>query len=184
MASPLFTPSDLTELQITHANIHKKRMADKLEVTVKATVAKAAAIIRERSKDIMERLKDDIVSGTTYPYAWAEVFEFISYDFSKLPMHGNTVYPYLPNMTYNQAAAFYNKANEEAEPSGHTSMWVIWRHTDFRTRLLEELQLDPAHFKFKNLATPLHCCARLFRRSDELDDITEYLNTLHLVYTA
>jgi len=182
MTSPLFTPSALTELQTTHINVCKKIQADKLAAAVKATVARAAHLIRNNSNNIMDALKNDIVSAKTHPYAWAKVFEFISYDFGKLPMKGNSVYPYLPNMTYNEAAAFYNRnTNSEFETTSF-SMWVIWRHTDFRTRLLEELQLDPAHFQFKNIAQPLECCARLFRREDELDIITEYLNEMYLVY--
>ena len=34
------------------------------------------------------------------------------------------------------------------------SMWKIYRHTDFCTKLLSRLGLDPTHFGFKNLSYP------------------------------
>jgi hypothetical protein len=58
-------------------------------------------------------------------------------------------------------------------------MWRIYSSTDFRQRLLAELGLDPLHFDFKNLSEIVSADERLFKD----DEIIEYRNKVHLVYT-
>ena len=165
----------------------KRFRANKLEPYVKEAVTHYASIIRAKKAQILESLRDDMrimiapsgISSEKRQF-WAEVFQWYSYDFRKLPMGGNTVQwaPGQAGLTYSEVV-LGDETRVFTDDMTSVSLWILYRHTDFCARLLKELQLDPKHFQFKNLGQPLDGASRKFN----MDTIIEYMNTMHLVYT-
>jgi len=188
MSSPLFTTADLSHLNATHTMARKIMRANKLAPYVREAVSHYATIIRAKKAQILEHLKADMMTmtapaGSDKRQYWAAVFDWYSFDFSKLPMGDNTVQwaPGQAGMTYNEVVA--DISHMYIEDMTSVSMWILYRHTDFCARLLDELQLDPKHFQFKNLGQPLEDASRKFRMENERDTITEYMYIMNLVYT-
>lgn len=164
----------------------KQMRANKLEPYVKEAVTHYASIIRAKKPQILERLRADMMTMTVPSgfcsekrQFWAEVFEWYSYDFRKLPMGGNTVQwaPGQAGLTYNELV-LGDETRVFTDDMTSVSLWILYRHTDFCARLLKELQLDPKHFQFKNLGSEMADASRKFN----MDTITEYMNTMNLVY--
>ena len=185
MLSSFFTTADMSHLNATHHMARKQMRANKLEPYVKEAVTHYASIIRAEKTQILERLRADMMTmttpaGTEKRQFWAEVFEWYSYDFRKLPMGGNTVQwaPGQAGLTYSEVV-LGDETRVFTDDMTSVSLWILYRHTDFCARLLKELQLDPKHFQFKNLGQELDGASRKFR----MDTIIEYMNTMNLVYT-
>jgi hypothetical protein len=187
MSSSFFTTADMSHLNAVHHMARKQMRANQLEPYVKEAVTHYASIIRAKKPQILERLRADMMTMTVPSSSekrqfWAAVFEWYSYDFSKLHMGGNTIQraPGQAGLTYNELVA--DISHMYIDDMTSMSMWILYRHTDFCARLLKELQLDPKHFQFKNLGEQLVGASRKFRMENELDTITEYINTMNLVY--
>lgn len=179
----LFTPAQMTELVADRRKIREKKMADRLEPFVDRAVKFYAEQVRPASQRILDDLK----------YSnWSFAFEFNSYDFGALKgrefrlksstsdMRGLTARQVIYERDH--CGAMFAALRPDGEPCAANvdlvSMWVLYRHTDFRQRLLAELGLDPLHFEFKNLSKFAPVEDRLFAG----DEIIEYRNKVHLVY--
>jgi hypothetical protein len=171
----LFTPNQMNELKEDRYKIHEKKMAEKLSMYVPFALTHYAEQMRPASQRILDDLK----------YSdWAYAFEFNSYDFRNIPGGGHAVWKEVTT-DVKHYLTYYGLVSA-SDPCGtmfgmghaEETMWSIWRWTDFRTRLLTELGLDPEHFEFKNLAGVVSGDERLFK--DDL--ITEYRNKVQLVY--
>jgi hypothetical protein len=179
----------MSHLNATHHMARKQMRANQLEPYVKEAVTHYASIIRAKKTQILERLKADMMTmtapaGSEKRQFWAQVFEWYSYDFRKLPMGGNTVQwaPGQAGLTYSEVV-LGDETRVFTDDMTSVSMWILYRHTDFCARLLKELELNPKHFQFKNLGGELEGASRKFRMENELDTITEYMNIMNLVYT-
>ena len=179
----LFTPAQMTELVADRRKIREKKMADRLEPFVDRAVKFYAEQVRPASQRILDDLK----------YSnWSFAFEFNSYDFGALKgrefrlkswtsdMRGLTARQVIYERDH--CGAMFAALRSDGQPCAAdvdlVSMWVLYRHTDFRQRLLAELGLDPLHFEFKNLSEFAPVEDRLF----EDGEIIEYRNKVHLVY--
>lgn len=181
----LFTPIQMNELKEDRYKIHAKKMAERLDPFATLAVTFYAEQMRPASQRILDDLK----------YSdWAYAFEFNSYDFREIHGRGHALGDWprtgtvLKRLDYDD---YYNTSHydiiRKRDPCGTMfsiglateTMWGIWRWTDFRKRLLAELGLDPEHFEFKLLTVVTSGKERLFRN----DDIPEYRNKIHLVYT-
>jgi hypothetical protein len=172
----LFTPNQMNELKEDRYKVHAKKMAERLE----PFVAVAVKFYAEQMRPASQRILDDLKYSD-----WAYAFEFNSYDFRNIPGGGHAVPQEQVDRDLKHYFSYYDLISA-SDPcgtifGGHDTkemMWSIWRWTDFRTRLLAELGLDPEHFDFKNLAGVVSGDPRLFK--DDL--ITEYRNKVHIVY--
>lgn len=172
----LFTPSQMNELKEDRYKIHAKKMAERLE----PFVAVAVKFYAEQMRPASQRILDDLKYSD-----WAYAFEFNSYDFRNIPGGGHVVPQEQVDTDLKHYFSYYDLISA-SDPCGtmfaighaEETMWSIWRWTDFHTRLLAELGLDPEHFDFKNLAEVVSGDQRLFK--DDL--ITQYRNKIHLVY--
>ena len=180
----LFTPNQMNELVEDRRKIRAEKEAERLEPFVDMAVKFYAEQMRPASQRIIDDLK----------YSnWSLAFEFNSYDFGALngrgfrlkswtrDMRGLTSRQVIYERDHCGAMFAALRADGEASTSNDdlVSMWVLYRHTDFRQRLLAELNLDSKHFDFKNLTDFAPVDDRLFAD----DDIIEYRNKVHLVYT-
>lgn len=185
MASPLFSYLDMVKLEVAHNNARKRITSQRLAPEITKMVTEIANHIRNKNNDIMEELKNDMLSKTSScRSAEALAFQFVSYDFSKLFSPSTTMKykAHAKSFEYAvvQAYRVHCKESDVFEMSHSDLMWVIWKYTDFQTRLLKELELDPEHFRFKKHYQPLHDYARLFQHDPE---VNEYINSIYLVYT-
>ena len=185
MASPLFSYLDMVRLEVAHNDARKRIMSQRLAPEITKMVAEIANHIRNKNNDIMKELKNDMLSKTTScRSAEALAFQFVSYDFSKLSSHSTTMKYKHDAKRFQYAVVQVYRANcieiDLFEMSHSDLMWVIWKYTDFQTRLLKELELDPEHFRFKKHYQPMHDYARLFKHDP---DVNEYINSIYLVYT-
>jgi len=185
MASPLFSDLDMINLDIAHLQARRRITSQRLAPEITTMVTEIANHIRNKNNDIMEELKNDMLSKTTScRSAEALVFQFVSYDFSKVfsPTARMQYKEYAKRFDYAVVHAFRANCKESDlfEMSHSNLMWVIWKYTDFQTRLLKELELDPKHFSFKKHYQPLQDYARLF---EHVPEVNEYINSIYLVYT-
>ena len=180
----LFTPAQMTELVADRLKIRAEKQADRL----KSYVDRAVKLYAEKVRPASQRILDDLKYSN-----WAYAFEFNSYDFGALKgrefrlkywshdMRGLTAHQVIYERDH--CGAMFAALRPDGEPCAANvdlvSMWVLYRHTDFRQRLLAELGLDPLHFEFKNLSEFAPVEDRLF----EDGEIIEYRNKVHLVYT-
>ena len=180
----LFTPNQMNELVQDRRKIRAEKKADRMKPFVDTAVKFYACEMRPKSQRIIDDLK----------YSnWSLAFEFNSYDFGALNGRGFRVKSWSRDMRgltaqqviyeRDHCGAMFARLREDGEActanEDLVSMWVLYRHTDFRQRLLAELGLDPLHFDFKNLSEFAPVDDRLFAD----DDIIEYRNKVHLVYT-
>ena len=185
MASPLFSDLDMFKLEAAHINARRRITSQKLAPEITTLVSEIANHIRKKNNDIMEELKNDMLSKTTScRSAEALAFQFVSYDFSKV-LSPSTITKYRAHAKRFEIAVVHAsrancKESDLFEMSHSHLMWVIWKYTDFQTRLLKELELDPEHFSFKKHYQPLPDYARLFQHDPE---VNEYINSIYLVYT-
>ena len=179
----LFTPNQMTELVADRRKIREKKMADRLE----PFVDRAVKLYAEKVRPASQRILDDLKYSN-----WSFAFEFNSYDFGALKgrefrlkrwshdMRGLTAHQVIYERDH--SGAMFAALRADGQPctanEDLVSMWVLYRHTDFRQRLLAELGLDPEHFEFKNLSEFAPVDDRLF----EDGEIIEYRNKVHLVY--
>ena len=182
--APLFTLTQMTELSADRRKIRAEKEAERLKPFVDMAVKFYADNIRPASQRIIDDLK----------YSnWSLAFEFNSYDFGALDGRGFRVKSWSRDMRgltaqqviyeRDHCGAMFARLREDGEActanEDLVSMWALYRHTDFRQRLLAELGLDPLHFDFKNLSEFAPVEDRLFAD----DEIIEYRNKVHLVYT-
>lgn len=179
----LFTPAQMTELVADRRKIREKKVADRLE----PFVDRAVKLYAEKVRPASQRILDDLKYSN-----WSFAFEFNSYDFGALDgrefrlkrwtsdMRGLTARQVIYERDH--CGAMFAALRPDGEPCAAdvdlVSMWVLYRHTNFRQRLLAELGLDPLHFEFKNLSEFAPVEDRLF----EDGEIIEYRNKVHLVY--
>jgi len=185
MASPLFSDLDMINLDIAHLKARKRIMSQRLAPEITTMVTEIANHIRNKNNDIMEELKNDMLSKTSScRSAEALAFQFVSYDFSKV-FSPSAITQYKHDAKrFQYAVVQASRANSNEidifEMSHSHLMWIIWKHTDFQTRLLKELELDPEHFRFKNHYQPLQDYLLLFK---DAPGVNEYMNSIYLVYT-
>ena len=174
----------MTELVADRLKIRAEKQADRL----KSYVDRAVKLYAEKVRPASQRILDDLKYSN-----WSFAFEFNSYDFGALDgrefrlkswtsdMRGLTARQVIYERDH--CGAMFAALRPDGEPCAANvdlvSMWVLYRHTDFRQRLLAELGLDPLHFEFKNLSEFAPVEDRLF----EDGEIIEYRNKVHLVYT-
>jgi len=176
----LFTPQQMCDLFEHRAKIRDQRFKEKLEPVVTVAVDFYAQKIRSESDRILEDLKNS---------NWAPAFQFYSYDFGALPGNGHKLrewmrlktdgeYEYMEFSHYDRlikacplGTVFFNGRNP-------CSMWTIYARTDFRKRLLDELELDPEQFDIKNIASFVPKETSLFKD----DRIIEYTNQMYIFY--
>jgi hypothetical protein len=169
----LFTTTQLTELVEDRRKIRAKKLAEQFEPFVNEAVKFYADQMRPASQRILDDLK----------YTnWSRAFDFHSYDFANIPGQGNWYMP--PDKWVRVFHTHYSKSYMLDPPGtmiviNHecASMWSIWRHTDFRKRLLDELGLDANNFEFKIVTTNAEN-GKLF--NDPV--IPEYRNRVYLAY--
>lgn len=183
----LFTPAQMTELVTDRRKIRAEKEAERLKPFVDTAVKFYACEMRPNSQRIIDDLK----------YSnWSFAFEFKSFDFHNIEGFGHRRSRFGCAMRRSLAddAVLLNNFVSHYDvikfvcPIGtvidhghglHHQMWRIYSSTDFRQRLLAELGLDPLHFDFKNLSEIVSADERLFKD----DEIIEYRNKVHLVYT-
>lgn len=176
----LFTSQQMSEFSEHRAKIRNQRFAEKMKPVVTAAVDFYARKIRPESDRILEDLKKS---------NWAPAFQFYSYDFRDVPGNGHKPmewmrlkadgeYEYMELSHYDRltracplGTVFFNGRNP-------CSMWTIYSRTDFRKRLLAELELDPEQFEIKNIANFMPKDKLLFND----DCIIEYTNQMYIFY--
>ena len=131
-----------------------KMLMKRYQRFVDKAVAQHAENIRYNKLSILNGINAEIDSVPHAKEFWAKTKSFYSYK-----------YP----------AGSIKRINEYdfTDDKGGCSMYTIWAYTDFRNRLLEELKLSPKNFYFKLDSQHIR---------DLPDGITEYYNTIMLVY--
>jgi hypothetical protein len=145
MSTPLFNLSEMHVLNDTHKNAIAEMLRERYTPFVAENVKNFAEDIRDRQSLIMENLKSVLAAVPESKEFWAKTI------------------------------SFYSNVYERGMPhrADDNNTYQIWAYTDFRTRLLEELQLDPKKFSFK-------LTSQYIKNVDV--GVAEYYNTLMLVY--
>jgi len=146
---PLFDTKELIDLRETHRDYLNNILEERYSPFVYEAVKVYSNIIRRDHDYIMKGIKNEM---NAVPHAK----EF-----------------------WSKAASFYSCKNPikyikmETDSGIKHRMYHIWAYTDFRERLLEDLQLNPKVFSFKLVKQHV----RDFDNSN-----VEYYNTIMLIY--
>ena len=154
--SPLFDYNELNTLRETHRRLRNEILQKSYEPFVEEAVMFYAADIRRHHIAIMNDLQNEMNAVPNGKEFWSKARSFYSYK-------------------YNSGANRINVPEQKFGDNkrGYASIYRIWRYTNFRNRLLEELRLDPKVFSFKIITQHVR----------EVDvGISEYYNTIMLVY--
>jgi hypothetical protein len=176
----LFTPQQMCDLFEHRAKIRDEKFAEKMKPVVTAAVDFYARKIRPESQRILEDLQKS---------NWAPAFQFYSYDFRDVPGNGNRPmewmrlkadgeYEYMELSHYDRLNTACPLGTVFSNGRNTCSMWTIYARTDFRKRLLAELELDPEQFEIKNLPSFVPKEKLLFND----DRIIEYTNQIYIFY--
>lgn len=145
MSTPLFSANDILLLNDKHKIAIAEMLKARYTPFVESTVKDFAEDIRDRHSLIMEGLASQMNIGPQSKVFWAKTISFYSNKYEKGTIHLET----------------------------DNNYYQIWKYTDFRIRLMEELQLDPKNFSFK-------LESQYIKTLDV--GVMQYYNTLMLVY--
>lgn len=145
MSVPLFSVSDIKKLNVSHKISIAEMLKERYTCCVEAQVNHIATSIREIKPLIIDRLITQMNTAPQSKQFWAKTVYFLS--------------------------NVYEKGIPRKEDDNH--LYQVWAYTDFRIRLLKELELDPKNFSFR---LESHYCRTLDV------GVNEYHNSFILVY--